>query len=84
MATNTLKITREFDGHVVTGFASYIESVAGWDCRVTEGHGGEPTETRGPINDPWAELQDMIELGIGIAVARDRANAGPFSNAQCA
>lgn len=64
---NTLRVTREIDGFTFTGLGRYVESADGWDCRVCAGHGGPPIEVRGPVGNPWSEIEDMIEIALDLA-----------------
>lgn len=58
---NTVQIERRIDGVTVIASAEYDEQQDGWMCRVQHPDGGEQ---RGPVNDAYAELIDMVDLAV--------------------
>ena len=61
---NTIKVKRDFEGQRFEASARYAESEDGWYVSVSSVEGGwrRMLERRGPVNDAWAEIQDMLSL----------------------
>lgn len=79
---NEIVIIRKFEGHHVTAKATYKPAADGWLCAVACSSCGF-SESRGPVNDAWAELQDMIDLALDVARSHQAMIDGPFSDAAC-
>lgn len=59
---NTISVTRHIDGAIISGLATHqpAESFSNsWMCVVSQA--GKELDRR-YSSDPWAELQDMIQL----------------------
>lgn len=69
---NTIKIKRTFEGQRYEASARYAAEDDGWYCSVGTRTEGALTlhERRGPVNDAWAELVDMLELAMSGAYVR--------------
>lgn len=70
-ATNSLHIKRHWKGEVILGVATYSEEHDGWYCSVRYSR-GVMLESRGPVNDCWTELMDMIDLAMTHSYDKDR------------
>lgn len=61
---NTISVKRDVEGRRYEATARYAAEVDGWYCSIGSREKGKLTlhERRGPVNDAWAEIQDMMEL----------------------
>ncbi len=69
---NTIKVKRGIDGRRYEASGRYADEDDGWYVTVGVRSEGKLAifERRGPVNDAWEEIVDMLDLAVSGAYAR--------------